>query len=65
VTGEVRAPRPIAGDVSPDGEAVLLARVSRYEYEFQDSRTHARLVEAYDRFRVIYPAARRVRDLPS
>jgi riboflavin biosynthesis pyrimidine reductase len=57
LTGDSRAPRPVAGEVLPQGAALLLARVSRYEYEFQDPRTRARLVEAYDRFRVIYPSS--------
>ncbi len=55
VTGDPGALRPIAGTVSGRGEVLLLARVSRHEYEFQDPRTGARLVEAYDRFRVVYP----------
>ena len=54
VTASPRAPRPI-GEVSDREEALLLSRVSRYEYEFQDPRTLARLVESYDRFRVVYP----------
>ncbi len=54
VTGSSRAPRPI-GELSDREEALLLSRVSRYEYAFQDPRTLARLVEAYDRFRVVYP----------
>ncbi len=55
ITGSSRPPRPIAGEVSDRGEALLLPGVRRYEYEFRDPRTLARLVEAYDRFRVVYP----------
>ena len=55
LTGDPDAPRPVAGKVSPAGDPLVLARVSRYEHEFQDPRTRTRLVEAYDRFRVVYP----------
>jgi hypothetical protein len=34
---------------------VLLSRISRYEHDFQDPGTDARLIEAFDRFRVISP----------
>lgn len=54
LTGDVRAPRPVGGGISDRSEALLLARISRHEFEFQDPRTGARLVEAYDRFRVLY-----------
>ncbi len=55
LTGEDQAPRPVTGAASGDGSPVLLSRVSRYEHEFQDPGTGARLVESFERFRVIYP----------
>jgi len=55
VTGEPGVPRPLQGDVTMGRGVVLLSRVSRYEHEFQNPGTGARLVEAFDRFRVIYP----------
>lgn len=55
VTGETGAPRPILGDVTGGARPLVLARVSRYEYAFTDPESGAALVEAYDRFRVIYP----------
>jgi riboflavin biosynthesis pyrimidine reductase len=54
-TGNPRALRPIAGDVAGAGRPLLLARVSRYEHTFQDPATGAHLIEAYERFRVVYP----------
>jgi riboflavin biosynthesis pyrimidine reductase len=54
VTGSPRPPRPI-GEISDGEDVFLFSRISRHEYEFQDPRTLARLVEAYDRFRVVYP----------
>jgi riboflavin biosynthesis pyrimidine reductase len=56
VTGEASALRPVGGDVTADGRPLLMSRVSRYEYGFRDPDTGAQLVEAYDRFRVVYPA---------
>ena len=55
VTGEPHALLPIAADVTAGGRPLLLSRLSRHEYEFRDPETGARLVEAYDRFRVVYP----------
>ncbi len=55
-TGEPAALRPIADDVSVRDRVLLLARMSRHEQAFQDPTTGARLVEAYERFRVVYPA---------
>jgi hypothetical protein len=34
---------------------VWLSRISRYEHDFDDPVTGARLIEGFDRFRVIYP----------
>jgi riboflavin biosynthesis pyrimidine reductase len=56
ITGALDAPRPVFGPVEPAGAPVLLSRVSRYEHDFDDPRTGARLVEAFDRFHVISPA---------
>lgn len=55
LTGDPGAPRPVFGPVSPAGEPIYLSRISRHEHEFRDPGTGARLIEAYDRFRVIYP----------
>ena len=55
VTGDLRAVRPIGADVTVDGRPPLLSRVSRHEYAFRDPAGGAPLVEAYDRFRVVYP----------
>lgn len=55
-TGAADALRPITGDVTIEDRPVLLSRVSRYEYTFDDPTSGARLVEAYERFRVVYPA---------
>jgi riboflavin biosynthesis pyrimidine reductase len=55
LTGDPGAPRPVFGPVSPAAAPVYLSRISRYEHEFHDPGTGARLIEAYDRFRVIYP----------
>jgi riboflavin biosynthesis pyrimidine reductase len=55
VTGEAGVPRPIMGAVTSGTRPVLLARVSRYEYAFADPESGAALVEAYDRFRIVYP----------
>jgi len=55
LTGEAGALRPIGGVVTVDGRPVVMSRVSRYEFGFQDPATAAPLVEAYDRFRVVYP----------
>ncbi len=55
ITGALDAPRPVSGPVRPRGAPVLLSRLSRYEHDFDDPRTGARLVEAFDRFHVIYP----------
>lgn len=55
VTGDPQAPRPIGGWADPGGRPVLLERISRYEHLFHDPLTGARVVEAYDRFRVVYP----------
>lgn len=55
-TGDPAAIRPIMGDVTSSGRPLLLSRVSRYEHTFQDPGSGVRLVEAYDRFRVIYPS---------
>lgn len=53
VTADPGAPRPIAGS-PPSGGPLRLSRASRYEFAFQDPETKAALVEAYERFRVIY-----------
>jgi riboflavin biosynthesis pyrimidine reductase len=58
VTGDPRALAPIGADVTIDGRPLLLSRLSRYEYTFRDPSTGAQVVEAYDRFRVVYPADR-------
>jgi len=50
------APKPLAADV---GGPVLLSRISRIEQAFTDPTTGASLVEAYERFRVVYPEAPR------
>ena len=55
-TGDPRALRPIGADVTLHGRPLLLSRVSRYEYAFRDPSTGAALIEAYDRFRVVYPS---------
>jgi len=55
-TGAPDALRPIMGDVTIEDRPVLLSRVSRYEYTFDDPTSGARLVEAYERFRVVYPS---------
>lgn len=55
ITGEVGVPRPIMGAVTSDGRPLVLARVSRYEYAFTDPESGAALVEAYERFRIVYP----------
>ena len=55
VTGEVDAPRPIMGVVTSGARPPVLARVSRYEYAFTDPESGAALVEAYERFRIVYP----------
>jgi len=57
VTGDPHALRPIGADVTAAGRPPFLSRVSRYEYPFDDPSTGAALVEAYDRFRVVYPAS--------
>jgi hypothetical protein len=55
LTGDPAAPHPVSGSVTRAGAPVLLSRVSRYEHDFQDPGTDARLIEAFDRFRVISP----------
>ncbi len=55
ITGDLDVPRPVSGSVTPAGTPVLLSRISRYEHDFQDPGTGARLIEAFDRFRIIYP----------
>jgi len=54
LTGEAQAPRPVMAAAAGDGSPVLLSRVSRHEHQFQDPGTGARLVESFERFRVIY-----------
>lgn len=54
-TGDPGAPRPVAGPVTRGDGPLLLERISRYEQEFRDPATGARLIESYDRFRVVYP----------
>jgi hypothetical protein len=54
LTGEAQAPRPVTGAASGGGSPVLLSRVSRYEHDFHDPGTGARLMESFERFRVIY-----------
>lgn len=54
VSGDAEAPRPVPGPL--DGP-VLLSRVSRIEHAFRDPATRAPLVEALDRFRVVYSEA--------
>ncbi|HLW48712.1 MAG TPA: dihydrofolate reductase family protein [bacterium] len=56
-TGDPRALRPIGDGVTFNGRPLLLSRLSRYEYAFRDPATEAPLIEAYDRFRVVYPEA--------
>ena len=56
VTGETGAPRPIVGPVTSGDRPIVLARVSRCEFAFVDPASGAALVEAYDRFRVVYPS---------
>lgn len=56
-TGVPGALRPIMGDQTGEDRPLLLSRMSRYEYTFTDPATGARLVEAYERFRVVYPQA--------
>ncbi len=46
--------RPMAGDV---GGPVSLSRMSRIEHAFTDPATAAWLIEAFERFRVLYPEA--------
>lgn len=55
-TGDPHAPHPIGAGVTGDGRPLLLSRVSRYEYAFHDPANGASLIEAYDRFRVVYPS---------
>lgn len=55
VTGEPHALVPIGADVTVNGRPPRLSRRSRYEYGFRDPETGAPLIEAYDRFRVVYP----------
>lgn len=57
VTGEPHAVMPIAAHAVPGGRPLLLSRLSRHEHEFRDPETGAPLIEAYDRFRVVYPNA--------
>ena len=54
VIGGSDAPHPLAADVQGP---VLLSRISRIEHAFTDPTTGAALVEAFDRFRVVYPEA--------
>lgn len=54
-TGDPHALRPICGDVTRADRPLLFARVSRHEFLFSDPGTGAHLVEAYDRFRIVYP----------
>jgi riboflavin biosynthesis pyrimidine reductase len=53
-TGNPQVLRPIGDWVGSDDRPLLLSRVSRHEYAFQDPDTGAPLVEAYERFRVVY-----------
>ncbi len=53
-TGEPGAPRPIMGDQTVEDRPLLLSRVSRHEYTFNDPPSGVRLVEAYERYRVVY-----------
>jgi riboflavin biosynthesis pyrimidine reductase len=55
ITGEAGVLRPVSGPVGPAGTPVWLSRISRYEHDFDDPVTGARLIEGFDRFRVIYP----------
>jgi riboflavin biosynthesis pyrimidine reductase len=55
-TGDHHALRAIGADVTSHGRPLLLSRVSRYEYAFHDPTSGCAMVEAYDRFRVVYPA---------
>lgn len=55
VTGEPKAQMPVAAHVTAGGRPLLLSRRSRHEYAFRDPETGAPLIEAYDRFRVVYP----------
>jgi riboflavin biosynthesis pyrimidine reductase len=55
ITGEPGVLRPVSGPVGPAGTPVWLSRISRYEHDFDDPTTGAHLVEAFDRFRVVYP----------
>jgi riboflavin biosynthesis pyrimidine reductase len=56
VIGDPRALAPIGAGVTADGRPLLLSRLSRYEYAFRDPSTGAPLIEAYERFRIVYPA---------
>lgn len=55
LTGDPRAPKPVTGAATAGGPPLLLSRMSRYEHEFQDPATGARLIEAFERFRAVYP----------
>jgi diaminohydroxyphosphoribosylaminopyrimidine deaminase/5-amino-6-(5-phosphoribosylamino)uracil reductase len=57
-TGVTEAPRPIMGDVTAGDRPLLLGRVSRHEFAFTDPVAGARLVEVYERYRVVYPPER-------
>ncbi len=54
VLGGTAAPRPVSGALDP---FILVSRISRIEHAFRDPATGAPLVEALDRFRVVYPEA--------
>ena len=56
-TGDPHALRPVGAAVTADGRPLLFSRLSRFEYAFHDPATGAALVEAYDRFRIVYPSA--------
>jgi riboflavin biosynthesis pyrimidine reductase len=64
ITGEPGVPRPVQGAVTVQSGPVLLSRISRYEHDFHDPQTHVRLVEAFDRFQVVYPPATALRPPP-
>jgi riboflavin biosynthesis pyrimidine reductase len=54
VMGGAAAPRPVSGALDAP---VMLSRISRIEHAFLEPQRRAPLVEAFDRFRVVYPEA--------
>jgi len=54
VLGSTLGLRPLAGEACGP---ILLSRVSRIEHTFTDPATGIALIEAFDRFRLVYPKA--------